>query len=388
MNQVSLVRKNLTRNGLRFALNLFAIFIAFFLFGALGSIKNAFDAGVELSAVDRLVVINKISFTQTMPVSYVNKIRTVEGVKKVTWANWFGGYYQDPKKMAMTFVVDGESYLDVYEDLISVDAATRQQWLSQRDSVIVGENLARTHGWQAGDRIPLSSNIFSHKEGGHTWNVLIAGVFGGGSVNTDTSYILMHHDYFFETQTFPGEWIGWLTLTTGDASLNESVSRAIDEQFANSSAETKTSTEAAFNKAFIEQIGDIGLMITSVVLAAFFTILMIVGNSMMLSIRERTREIAVMKTLGFSAPRVGGMVLAEALLLAGVGGGLGLCFAYFTVGGMSKVPQIATMFPNLRVDGDTVLNALVLMLMLGLLTGILPALRAFQLNTIDALSRG
>jgi putative ABC transport system permease protein len=322
MNEFYLVRKNLTRNKLRLVLNIFAIMIAFFLFGALGSIKSAFDAGVELSADDRLVVVNKISFTQTMPLAYVNKIKTIEGVQKVTWANWFGGYYQDPKKQAMTFAVDPESYLDVYPELTLPDEQ-RDAWFNNRQGVIVGQAMARNHGWKVSDKVPLSSNIFSHKEGGQTWEVVIEGIFSGKDAQTDTNFILMHHNYFFETQSYGGEWIGWISLSTGNPDLNQQVATAIDEQFANSTAETETSTEAAFNKAFIEQIGDIGLILTSVILAAFFTILLIVGNTMMLSIRERTREIAVLKTLGFPAANVFRMVLSESLLLGIVGGVVG-----------------------------------------------------------------
>ena len=387
MSDFYLVFKNLSRNKLRTSLNAFAIMIAFMLFGALGSIKNAFDAGVELAADDRLVTVNKISFTQTMPVSYVNKIRSVEGVKKVTWANWFGGYYQDPKKMAMTFIVDPESYLEVYPDLIVTDAE-KQAWFGNRQGVLVGKTMAKNFGWSLGDRIPISSNIFSHKEGGQTWDVVIEGIYHGESKTADTSYMLMHHKYFFETQSYGGEWIGWLTLTTGDPDLNEQVSKSIDTLFQNSAAETETSTEAAFNKAFIEQIGDIGSIITWVVLAAFFTILMIVGNSMMLSVRERVREIAVLKTLGFPARRVFSMILSESLLLAAIGGFIGLALAELMISGLSNAPEISKIFPNMAITAETRITALIYIVGLGLFTGFFPALRAHKLKTIDALSRG
>ncbi len=387
MNDFYLIRKNLTRNKLRMSLNLFAIFIAFFLFGALGSIKNAFDAGVDLAAADRLVVVNSISFTQTLPVAYANKIKSIEGVRKVTWANWFGGYYQDPKQMAMTFIVDPESYLDVYSELQLTDNE-KNRWFNNRQGVVVGEQLAKNYGWEKGDRIPISSNIFSLHEGGHTWDVVIDGIFKGETEGVDTSYMLMHHKYFFETQAYPGEWLGWLTVTTADPELNETISRAIDQQFANSSAETETTTEAAFNKAFIEQVGDIGQIITLVVLAAFFSILMIVGNSMMLSVRERVKEIAVLKTLGFPSARVFIMVLAESLLLACVGGLLGSVFAEVMIGGLTQVPAITRIFPNLVITAETWMTAVFLMLLLGCLTGFFPALRALKLKTIDALSKG
>ncbi len=387
MNDFYLIRKNLTRNRLRMILNCFAIFIAFLLLGALGSIRNAFDAGVELSADDRLVVVNKISFTQTMPVAYVNKIRAIEGVQKVTWANWFGGYFQEPRNMVVMLIVDPESYLDVYPEMILPDSQ-REAWFKNRQGVIIGEALALTYGWSLGDRIPISSNIFSHKEGGSTWEMVVEGIFSASNGRADTNYMLMHHTYFFETQSYGGEWVGWLTLTTGDPEKNEVVSRAIDAEFANSSAETETTTEAAFNRAFIEQFGNISLIIQSVVMAAFFTILLIVGNSMVLSVRERAKEIAVLKTLGFPAPRVFRMVLFESLLLAVIGGVLGMLVAQFMVEGMSNSPQIARIFPNLAIDSGTWATALTYMVLLGLLTGVFPAYRALTLNTITALGKG
>lgn len=386
MNHFTLVRLNLTRNKLRMCLNVFAILIAFFLFGVLGAIQNAFNAGIELSAADRLVVVNKINFTQTMPVAYVEKIRRIEGVEKLTYANWFGGYYQDPRKQVQTFVVDVESYFQVYSELM-VSEEDMENWRRTRQGVMIGRAAADAFGWEMGDKVPLSSNIFSNKAGGQTWEVVIAGIFdhGGG---LPTNYVLMHHDYFFETQSYGGEWVGWMVLTTGDPLLNQQVSDSIDREFANSPAETKTSTEAAFSKSFLEQMGDIGFILGSVILAAFFTILLVVGNSMIMAIRERTKEVAVMKTLGFPSRQLFFMVLAESLLLALVGGLLGLLLAKVFIDGMDKVPEIKNMLPNLMIGQHIVVQALLFMLLLGLLTGLIPAVRALRLNIITALSRG
>lgn len=387
MNDFYLVRKNLTRNKIRLILNTFAIFIAFFLFSVLGTIKYAFDAGIEVSGDDRLVVVNKISFTQPLPYAYINKIRSVEKVKRVTWANWFGGYYQDPKQQVFSFAVDQESYFDVYDDLV-VSEETLQSWKKNRIGVLIGENLARNYDWKIGDRLPLNSNIFMQKSGNKAWEFEISGFFKGESEAIDTSYLLIHYDYFIEAQSFGGDWIGWLVVQTDAPEFNDQVIKGIDLQFENSAAETKTDTEAAFQQAFIEQIGDISFILNSVVLAAFFTILLIVGNSMLISVRERTNELAVLKTLGFSAPRVFAMVLGESLLLALIGGALGVMFASVFIEGASKAPQITKMLPILILTGKTVAMAFLYMLCLGVLAGIIPAYRALKLNTIEALSRG
>ncbi|WP_185234318.1 ABC transporter permease [Teredinibacter franksiae] len=384
MNSVTLVRKNLTRNKLRLSLNCFAIFIAFLLFGSLGAIKNAFESGIEVAAADRLMVVNKINFTQTLPIAYVNKIRAVEGVKHATWANWFGGYYQEPANQLMTFAVDPASYFDVYDDLLLSEEAL-SNWQKDRQGILVGERIALARGWKVGDRIPVSSNIFSQQNGSSTWEFNISGIFKPENPQTDTSYTLIHYKYFMETQVWGGDWIGWVPLSTDDPMINEEVMNAIDNMFANSPAETETSTEAQFGKAFIEQIGDIGFIIMSVVMSAFFTILLIVGNSMWQSIRERTNEIAVLKTIGFTANKVFSMVLAESFLLATIGGLLGLLMAWVLVMGIAPLTQ--SFLPALVLGKSVFLAGLVFIAILGFVTGIVPAWQAMKLNTIDALNR-
>jgi putative ABC transport system permease protein len=387
MSDLYLVFKNLSRNPLRLGLNTFAIIIAFMLFGTLGAIHNAFNAGIELSADDRLVVVNKINFTQPLPFNYVAKIRAVEGVKQVTHANWFGAYVEGSKIFFAGMAVDPDTYLDVYADFIQVDENAKANWQKNRQGVLVGESLAKAFNWKQGDRIPISSNIFSKADNSHVWDMVIEGILTSKEGQADTNFLIFHYKYFIETQTFGSDWIGWLVLTTQDPAINDKVANTIDEQFANSSYETETSSEKQFNKSFLEQIGSIGLIITSVVAAAFFTLLLIVGNSIALSIRERTKEIGVLKTLGFSASHVFRLVLAESLLLAGVGGCLGLLMSYFAVNGMSHAPQIKNMLPNLALSANIFLQALLYILLLGLITGLIPAYRAMQLNIIEALNK-
>lgn len=385
MKDFYLIYKNLTRKKMRLFLTTFAIFIAFLIFGAIMSLRSALNAGVEMSADNRLVVVHKTSFTNPLPYAYVNKVKAIEGVKDVTHANWFGGYYKEPRNQVVSFAVDPQSYMTVYPELV-VEPEQLSRWYKNQTGILVGERIAIANNWKVGDRIPLSSNIFSQKTGGQTWEFEIDGIFKGNEEKIDTSYVLIHYKYFNETQSWGGDSIGWLILTTLDASLNEQVAKVIDSEFANSNNETDTSTEQAFNKAFIDQIGNIGLIIFGVVFMAFFTILIVVGNTMVLAIRERTNEIAVLKTLGFASARIFKMVLVESCLLAFLGGLLGIGGAFIIIKGASE--QMARFLPNLVLGSDVLLQALAYMLVLGLITGIAPAISALRLNIVTAFSRG
>ncbi|GAB2892236.1 ABC transporter permease [Microbulbifer echini] len=384
MNDLYLIYKNMTRKPLRLFLTCFAIFIAFLIFGAVTSLKTALNSSVALSADNRLVVFNRINFTQSLPIAYFEKVAAVEGVEDVTHLNWFGGYFQEPSRQIVTLAVDPESYLRVYQEIV-IPENQKQAWLNNRQGALVGEKLAQIYGWKVGDRIPISSNIFTHKDGGYTWEFEVSGIFKGDTEQYDTRQMLIHYKYFMETQTFGDDWIGWMALTTKDPSLNEKVAKTIDDNFANSQSETDTSTEKSFNKAFIEQIGNIGLIIFSVVFTAFFTILIVVGNTMALAVRERTGEIAVLKTLGFSSQRIFRMVLSESLLIALIGGLSGLAAAWLLVEGVKTF--LARFLPNLILDSHIAVQALLYMLLLGLITGLLPAFNALRLNIVSAFNR-
>jgi putative ABC transport system permease protein len=380
MKDLYLIYKNLTRKKLRLFLTCFAIFIAFLIFGAITALQGALNSGVEMSADNRLITVNKINFTQPLPYSYVNKVKSIEGVETVSHANWFGGFYQEPRNQVVTMAVDPDTYFNVYDELV-IPNEQLSQWQNNRRGMLVGERIAKSFNWKVGDTIPMQSNIFSNKDGTQTWQLQIDGIFSAQDQKTDTGYIVFHYKYFMETQTWGGDNIGWLIINTTDPKLNQQVSDSIDANFANSAAETETSTEAAFNKAFIEQIGNIGLIIFGVVFMAFFTILIVVGNTMVLAIRERTNEIAVLKTLGFSSPRIFKMILIESCLLSFIGGLLGLGAAFVIVKGASA--EMARFLPNLVLDQSIVLQALGYMLLLGLVTGIVPAVRALRLNIVS-----
>ena len=387
MNDFSLIRKNLFRRKLRAVLMIVSILVAFMIFGVLAGFYRAFTAGEDRAAADRMITVNKINFTQPMPIAYFNRVGTVDGVRQVTYANWFGGYYQDPKNIVMTFAVEPTTYFDVYRNEFDLPADQLQAFIRTRTGAVVGEKVANKWGWKVGDRVPLSSNIFTQKStSGHTWDFTIVGIFKGKADHVDTNLVLFQWPYFDETRTFGKDTIGWLILQTTAPENNDKVAKAIDAMFANSTAETQTDTEKAFSKAFASQFGNIALIVSLVVGAAFVTILMIVGNTMALSIRERTREIGVLKTLGFSGPRILRMVLGESVLLALLGGLPGLALAALIT--VTLRNSLANVAPAFAVSPDIVLQGVALMILLGLVTGLIPAVNAMRLKIAAALGRG
>jgi putative ABC transport system permease protein len=386
VNDFTLVRKNLFRRKLRAALMIVSILIAFAIFGVLAAFYSGFTAGEDVAAADRLVVVNKINFTQSLPIAYYNRVRAVQGIRQLTRANWFGGYYQDPKNVLVVFAVDPETYMDIYARDFEISPEARAAFLRERTAALVGETMARKWGWKVGDRVPVGSNIFSRRSGGHTWDFVIAGIFKGKTERTAADVMWIQYDYFDETRSFGKDTIGWLTLQTANPADNDRVAKAIDAMFVNSTAETSTDTEKAFNKAFTAQFGNIALIVFLVVGAAFVTILMIVVNTMALCVRERTREIRVLKTLGFSGPRIFAFVLGESVLLTLLGGIPGLALAWAAT--VALRPSISNFMPGFALNSAIAAEGVILIVALGIVTGFIPGINAFRLRIAAALGRG
>jgi len=384
MNDLLLIRKNLFRRKLRTGLMIGSILTAFAIFGALASVEHSFNAGQSL-APDRLVVFNKINFTQPLPIAYYDRVRAIDGVRQVAHLNWFGGYYQDPKNFLIVMAVEPASYMEVYGDEIDILSEAREAFLRERTGALVGAAMAKKWGWKLGDHVPIASNVFVQKNGSRSWDFTIVGIFTGRKAEVDTNFMVFQYKYFDETRLFGKGEIGWMLLRTGSQALNDRVGRTIDQMFANSPYETATDTERAFNKAFVAQFGNIALIVRLVGGAALATILMIVGNTMMMSIRERTREIGVLKALGFSGGRILRLVLGESILLALIGGLPGLGVAALFI--LAVRGSLTGFLPQLFVSPDIALAGLALMLVLGIITGLIPALSAMRLQAAAALGR-
>ncbi|OXE37105.1 MAG: ABC transporter permease [Phenylobacterium zucineum] len=388
MTDFDLVRKNLFRKPLRTILLTVSIFMAFLIFGMLTSLNVALNAASETgTSGNRLIVSNKINFTQPLPISYVNRVSSIKGVTGVTHQSWFGAYYQDQRKSRFVgFYVDPETYLNLYEDEVKLTEAEKKAFISERTGVLVGKSLADLYGWKVGQTIPISSNIYVKPDGSRTWDMKITGIFVGAKPTDSTAAIYFHYDYVNETRTFGRDTIGNIAIRTASPDLNDSIAKTVDAMFANSSAETSTVDEKTFARAFLKQAGDLNFIVTMVVAAAFTAILMIVSTTLVSAMRERTKEIGVMKTLGFSSPRVLRMVLGEALLLSTLGAVLGLGVSAVILKGLAKSP-VGSQFGDLSMAPMVAVSGLLLAITLGLVTGAVPAVSALRMSIIDALNR-
>jgi putative ABC transport system permease protein len=373
---------NLRRKPLRSTLTLASIIIAFLLFGMLQTLRVAMTGSPEMAGADRLMTIHKVSLINTLPQSYLTRIRSVPGVKVACSHNWFGGIYQNDRNQLTVFAVDIGSFFETYPEFELPDEQ-RRAWLSDRNSIIVGNSVAKRFNWQVGSTIPLRSNIFVKADGSNVWNVKIAGIFTAKT--GDNPNIYMHYENFNEARTTERDDIGFVVVRIADKQRATEIARTIDGMFMNSATETKTATERIFAQNFANQLGNIGAIVTAVAGAVFFTMLLVTANTMAESVRERTNELAVMKTLGFSNLGVTGMVVGESLLMTLLGASLGLGMATLVASLLGSLVQ--QFFPNLGMPSDTFVIGAGIALGLGLLSSILPCTRVWQLKIVDALRK-
>jgi putative ABC transport system permease protein len=378
-----LLAASLRRKRLRTFFTLASIVVAFLLFGLAESLRYSLQSGVEVAGADRLLTMHKVSFTQLLPQSYENRIRAVDGVTDVTPQTWFGAWFRDERNQIPTFPVKPEVFLRMYPEFV-VPEEQRLAWVADRTGIMIGRALADLTGWQVGEAVPLRSSIWTTTDGSDTWDVTVRAIYDlpqGG----DTRQILMHQDYFEEARAFGKGLIGWYVVKIDDVDRVAAISREIDLQFANSPAETKTSSERAMAQSFVNQVGNIGAILRAIVTAVFFTMLLVTANTMAQSVRERTNEIGVLKTLGFSNGGVLGLVLAESVLITVIGGTLGLAGAWWL--GVQFEPVFRQYLPGFRVPTDAIVLGAVFMVGLGLIAGAVPAAQAMRLRIVEALRR-
>jgi putative ABC transport system permease protein len=384
MKYVYLVWKNLARKKVRTTLTILSIVVAFILYGLLTALNQAFTLGADIAGADRLIAIHKVSLIQSMPESYVQRVAQIEGVKTVTHATWFGGYYQDPKNMFAQFPTDAAAYFKIYPEL-ELPAEQLKAWQANRIGAVIGAALAKRFGWKIGDRIPLVGSIYPHSNGNYHWEFEVSGVFSADDTRFDTSYMLFHYDYFDEARDFGKGEIGWLIFSIHNAQQASAIAQTVDAMFANSPAETKTSTEKAFAESFAKQFGDIGMITTLILSAVFFTMLLVTGNTMAQAVRERIPEMAVLKTIGFADTTMLFLVLSESVLLAAIGGAFGLGINWILLVGMASA--ISGFLPGLGFTAVMFVQGLGLALIFGALAGLLPAWQAKRLSIVNALGR-
>jgi putative ABC transport system permease protein len=383
MKFLPLVWSNLMRRKLRTLLTVLSILVAFILFGYLAAIRIGLGVGVEFAGMDRLIVRHRVSLTELLPISYRDRMAALPGVKSVVFQTWFGGVYQDPKNFFAQMPVEPEPFLEMFPEYL-LPEDQKLAWLRTRTGAIVGRNTATRFGWKVGDRVPILSQIWPNQAGSQVWEFDLVGIYDGRDRGTDTTTFFFRHDYFDENRSFGEGLVGWYTIRILNPEAAADVAAEVDREFANSSAETKTETEKAFLTGFAKQIGDIGKIITAILTAVFFTILLVAANTMAQSVRERTEELGVLKAMGFGQGKVLVLVLAESCLLAGLGGAAGLAVAGLLI---SAGDPTNGALPVFYLPPRDVLLGGVITLLLGLVSGAMPAWQAMRLQIADALRR-
>jgi putative ABC transport system permease protein len=386
MKFLHIVWRNLMRRKIRTFITIMTVMVAFVLFGGLMAIRAAFSMGVDVAGADRLMMIHKVSIIQPLPMSYGDRIRATEGVKEVTHANWFGGYFQEPSNFVQSMAVDPESWLRMYPEFELPDDQ-RKAWLADRTGAIIGADLAKRLNWKVGDRVPLLAPIYQRVKDG-AWEFTIDGIYDSKKQGVDKTQFFFHYDYLNETMgKLPemGDVVGWYVFRVADPATSDQLAKRIDEMFANSSAETKTATEKAFISDWAKQIGDIGSIMIAIAGLVMFFILFVAGNAMAQSVRERINELGVLKTLGFGDGRILALVLLESCTMAVVGGGLGLLLSwtFITVVG----DPTGGLLPIFHLPPRDLILGVLLIAALGVGTGLIPAVQAGRLKIVDALRR-
>lgn len=378
MNAFRLVRANLGRNKRRTVLTILSVAVALFLFGALRSVLTTLDAAESAASEARLVTRNAISIVFPLPQSYFERLRAVEGVSAISWANWFGGVYIDERNFFAQFAIDSERYLALYPEM-KIPPGQREAYMAERTACIVGETLAKRFGWTLGQNVTIRGTIYPGE-----WTFTIRAIYSTDDPAFGSENMFFHYDYLYEGtqgQTTPN----WYVLALANPDDGPRICAQVDEMFRNSSAATRTETERAFQAGFITMYGNIQFLLSVIGMAVFFAILLVAANTMMMAVRERTSEVGVLKTLGFSDRWVFGLVLGESLFIAVLGGGIGLLLAKGMVTAVG--PRGFGVLPGFALAGSTVALGFAITVVLGIVSGFLPAWNASRLPVVQALRR-
>jgi putative ABC transport system permease protein len=369
---------NLRRKKLRTLLTIGSFMVALFLFGILVTIKVALSSGVDVAGADRLVIRNRISLIMPLPYAYRDVIRQMPNVAEVTYATWFGGFYQDMKNFFPNYAIDVDTYLKVYPEYI-IPEADWKAFVEDRQGCIISPPVAKKYGFKIGDRVPIQGTLWPG-----TWEFNVRGIYDATVKELITPEFWFQYKYLEEQRQFFQGTVGWYVVKVDDPASAVAVVKGIDDRFANSPNETKTETEKAFAAGFANQIGNIRLLMLSIGSVVFFTLLLVTGNSLATAVRERTAELAVMKTVGFTNVSVLALVMSESLILAAIGGAIGLGLAkLFTLQG----DPTNGMLPFFHLRTEFVVAGFGLALLTGVAAGLIPAVGAMRLKIVDALRR-
>lgn len=382
MRFVPLLLAGLFRKKTRTVLTLLSVTVAFMLFGLLQAVTTAFESGADSADAKRLLTTARYSIIELLPISYLRRIEGVPGVVGAAHAEWFGARYQNESNAFPVFAVDPARYLDMYPEF-TVAPAERQAFAKTRTGAIAGRRLVDRFGWKIGQKLPIASEIHPRVGGDMNWEFDLVGVIDAEdpAVKGNTDMVLINVAHFDEARQNARGRTGWYIIRIADSGQAKTIAARIDRLFANSPDETKTQPEKEFAVGFAKQIGDVGALVTRILAAVFFTILIMTGNTMAQSVRERIPELAIMKTLGFGDNELLGLVLAESATLCALGGAIGLAIATLIGFGVQKAASVP-----LEVDATVWGLGAVAIVLLSLAVGLLPALRAQRLRIVDALA--
>jgi putative ABC transport system permease protein len=371
-----LVLANLGRHKRRVFLTISSVALALFLFASLRTVVTTLARSAQFGSARRLIVQNATGLVFPLPLSYGNRLKADKGITQVSWANWFGGRYGDGKRFFAQFAIDPTSYLAMYPE-ISVPEDQKQAFIRERSSAMIGRRLLDVFGWKLGQNVTIQGTIFPGD-----WTFTVRAVYTPTDPVINDDVLFFHHDYLEEKIGRPGI-AGWYVVEISDPNNAAGMAKMVDDQFRNSSAPTKTGTEQAFNASFATMWGNVSLLMGTIGMAVVFAILLVTANAMMMNARERTKEVAVLKTIGFGNGRLFGMVMLEAGIITAIGAVIGL--------GGAKLLYKTTNFnaagflPGFDVTTDTLLMGAAIALLLMLASGLVPAIRAARLPVVQAL---
>ncbi len=380
MKILKLVFKNSLRHKLRSTLTIVGIAVAVIAFGLLRTVVTGWSAGVDAASANRLITRQAVSFIFPLPLSYKEQIEKIPGVTLVSYANWFGGVYKDKNQFFSRMAVDADTYFKVTPEFI-VPPDELDTFKKERNSCIIGADIANQYKLKVGDQMSLEGDIYPG-----TWDFNVVGIYQPRNKNTDATQMLFHWDYVNERMKveMPGREneVGWYIEQVANPSKSAQISSEIDALFKNSPNETKTETERAFTQGFVAAYGSIITAMNVMSWAIVGIILLVLGNTMVMAARERTREYAVLKTLGFSAKHLIGLIFGESMFIACLGGGIGLLLTFPIVAGFAQVIPKG-FFPVFEIETITIVLSVSSALLIGILSSIFPIQRALGTKIVD-----
>ena len=380
MKVLKLIFKNALRHKLRTLLTILGITIAVVAFGLLRTVVTVWDSSVDAAAANRLITRQAVSFIFPLPYSYFEKIKNIEGVQNVSFANWFGGVYKDKNNFFARLAVDAETIFDVMQEFL-ITPEELANFKKERNACVIGQDIAKQYNIKIGDQMTLDGDIFPGR-----WDFVVRGIYKPKNKNTDDTQMLFHWQYVdermkIESPIRAGD-VGWYIVLIKDPNQSAKISNQIDALFKNSSAETKTETEKAFTQGFVAASGAIITAMNFMSFVIIGIIMLVLANTMVMAARERTREYAVFKTLGFSTFHLVGLILGESLLISLLGGGIGIALTYPIVAGFEQaIPK--GFFPFFFIEPKTTIMAMSAAILIGIFAALFPIQRTLKTKIVE-----